>query len=294
MRDILQRRFVTLLILGHGHDRFRRIRVSYPFAAACVALLSLAVAGSLYAPTLLLGSRDRDVELDRLHQENARLNAERKAFDEKIAEVGKRLQSFEVQASLIGRELGVEQLSGELAGGAGGQTQLGGGRRFWFDEDLQGLTSRTSHLDASFNDLGQAFYERMELLAATPNAMPVEGWFSHGYGWRKDPFTGEREFHQGVDIVAQAGTPIIAPADGVVSRGGRFPQLGNSVDLAHGYGYVTRYAHMSGIAVSAGDRVRRGDVIGHVGSTGRSTGPHLHYEVFRDGKRVNPWKYLGL
>jgi murein DD-endopeptidase MepM/ murein hydrolase activator NlpD len=294
MRSILKRRFLTLLILGHGHDRFRRVRVSYPFAMACLAMLVLAIAGSLSMPSLLLDSRDRDLELDWLQQENARLNAERQAFDEKMIQVGRRLQAFEAQASLLGRELGLDQLSGELAGGAGGQTQLGGRQRFWFEEELQGLAFRTEHLDASFDDLGQAFQERMELLAATPNLMPVEGWFSHGYGWRKDPFTGDREFHRGMDIVAQAGTPIIAPADGVVSRGGRFPQLGNSVDLAHGYGYVTRYAHMSEIKVKAGDRVRRGEVIGRVGSTGRSTGPHLHYEVFRDGKRVNPWKYLGL
>jgi len=259
-----------------------------------VMLVVMAIGGGLYAPSLLLGSRDRDVELDRLHQENARLHVERQAFDEKMSEVGGRLQAFEAQASLLGQELGLEQLSGERAGGAGGPTQLGGRQRFWFEEELQGLTFRSEHLEASFDDLGRAFQKRMELLAATPSTMPVEGWFSHGYGWRKDPFTGQREFHRGMDIVAQAGTPIIAPADGVVSRGGRFSQLGNSVDLAHGYGYVTRYAHMSEISVSAGDRVRRGDVIGHVGSTGRSTGPHLHYEVFRDGKRVNPWKYLGL
>ena len=126
-----------------------------------------------------------------------------------------------------------------------------------------------------------------------PNTMPIEGWFSHGFGWRKDPFTGERDFHHGIDIVAPSGSAIAAPADGVVSRAGRFAQIGKSVDVAHGYGFVTRYAHLSDIHVRPGDRVRRGDILGLVGSTGRSTGPHLHYEVFRDGGRVNPWKYLG-
>ena len=123
--------------------------------------------------------------------------------------------------------------------------------------------------------------------------MPVTGWFSDGFGWRKDPRTGKRQFHRGIDIVADAGTPIVAPADGLVSRATRVADYGKMIDLSHGFGYATRYGHLSEILVRPGQRVRRGDVIGRVGSTGRSTGPHLHYEVFRDGRRVNPWKYLG-
>ena len=133
----------------------------------------------------------------------------------------------------------------------------------------------------------------MDQLAATPSGMPAEGWFSHGFGWRKDPFTGEREFHRGVDIVAPMGTAVHAPADGVVARAGRYGELGRSIDIAHGYGYVTRYAHLNEILVRPGDRVERHGLIGRVGTTGRSTGPHLHYEVFRDGRHVNPWNYLG-
>ena len=123
--------------------------------------------------------------------------------------------------------------------------------------------------------------------------MPVEGWFSHGYGWRKDPFTRKRVFHRGIDIVAPANTEIHAPAEGVIVKAGRHSNYGKSVDISHGYGLVTRYAHMNKTLVKAGDRVQRGDLIGLVGSTGRSTGPHLHYEVFRDGRRINPWNYLG-
>ena len=118
-------------------------------------------------------------------------------------------------------------------------------------------------------------------------------WFSHGFGWRKDPFTGRREFHRGIDIVAPVNTGVQASADGVVARSGRSPDLGNVLEIAHGYGYLTRYAHLNEFLVRRGDRVKRGELIGRVGSTGRSTGPHLHYEVFRDGRRVNPWKHLG-
>ena len=131
------------------------------------------------------------------------------------------------------------------------------------------------------------------MLASTPSVMPVEGWLSEGFGWRKDPFTDQRQFHRGIDIVSDTGTTVVAPADGIVSRAVRVPDYGKMIDLSHGFGFVTRYGHLSEILVRPGQRVRRGDPIGRVGSTGRSTGPHLHYEVFRDGRRVNPWKYLG-
>jgi murein DD-endopeptidase MepM/ murein hydrolase activator NlpD len=202
------------------------------------------------------------------------------------------LDAYEIQTRRIAQELGVADLvADEPAAGGAVDVVLQG--RGWLDGETRGLQSRTSALDRSFVQLGAAFQDRVDQLAATPNLMPIEGWFSHGYGWRKDPFTGKREFHRGIDIVADANTEIRAPADGVVSRSGRYSDYGRSIDVAHGYGFVTRYAHMNKALVKPGDRVRRGDVIGLVGSTGRSTGPHLHYEVFRDGRRVNPWKYLG-
>ena len=244
---------------------------------------------SLYAPRLLLQVRSQSVALERLEHENHRLWVERNEFEGTLAEVAEQLDTFEVQAGLLADELGVPASPASVGGAGGGTANAVPRQRFWFEDEIRGLQSRTATLDSSFEQLGEAFRERMGQLAATPNMMPVEGWFSHGFGWRKDPMTGDRDFHRGIDIVALANTEIRAPADGVVSRAGRFPQLGNSLDIAHGYGYVTRYAHMNEILVKPGDRVRRGDTIGLIGSTGRSTGPHLHYEVFRDGRRVNPW-----
>jgi len=205
--------------------------------------------------------------------------------------VSQQIVTFEAQAQRFATELGVSDLPS--AEPSGGQTPAASARRFWFDEEVNGLQSRTENLDRSFVELDAVFQERMDQLAATPRIMPVEGWFSHGFGWRKDPFTGEREFHRGIDIVAPQDTSVQASADGVVARSGRSPDLGKVLEIAHGYGYVTRYAHLNQLLVQRGDRVKRGDLVGRVGSTGRSTGPHLHYEVFRDGRRVNPWKYLG-
>lgn len=139
-------------------------------------------------------------------------------------------------------------------------------------------------------------YEFMEnqksMLSCTPSIWPVKGWVNNGFGYRKSPFTGEREFHKGLDIAATKGSPVIAPADGYVSVTGKDYSFGNFITMSHGYGYKTRYGHLSKILVKKGQAVKRGDTIGLVGSTGRSTGSHLHYEVFVEGIQVNPKRYI--
>jgi murein DD-endopeptidase MepM/ murein hydrolase activator NlpD len=113
-----------------------------------------------------------------------------------------------------------------------------------------------------------------------------------GYGMRTHPVLGGRKNHKGIDLAAPTGTPVYAPADGLVARADWFSSYGNYIQLEHGGELQTRYGHLSGFAVQAGDRVKKGDLIGYVGSTGRSTGPHLHYEVRVAGDSVNPIPYL--
>jgi murein DD-endopeptidase MepM/ murein hydrolase activator NlpD len=129
-------------------------------------------------------------------------------------------------------------------------------------------------------------------LAELPSLWPVEGVITGSFGERIDPFNGEGAFHTGVDISTAYGTPIIAPADGVVLDTSFINGYGRTVILDHGHGFTTLFAHMSGFAVGEGESVHRGDVIGYVGSSGRSTGSHLHYEVRIHNTPVNPHKYL--
>lgn len=129
--------------------------------------------------------------------------------------------------------------------------------------------------------------------ASTPVGEPIgEGWMSSSYGYREDPFTGERAWHGGIDFAGRKGSPVSAVAAGVVTYAGARSGYGNLVEITHGDGYVTRYGHNAEILVQEGDLVRRGDQIAEMGSTGRSTGPHVHLEVFKDGDSVNPWKYV--
>jgi len=129
-------------------------------------------------------------------------------------------------------------------------------------------------------------------MAAAPTLWPVEGPVTGSFGERIDPFNGEGAFHTGVDISAAYGQPIVAPADGVVTFAGESGGYGRLIILDHGQGISTRYGHLAGFAVAMGQSIHRGDVIGYVGQSGRSTGPHLHYEVRIQDVPVNPHKYL--
>ena len=133
---------------------------------------------------------------------------------------------------------------------------------------------------------------RNALAAATPSVWPVAGWLTSLYGNRTDPFTNDQDFHPGLDISADYGQPVIATGDATVAAAGPNGAFGNMVSLDHGFGIMTKYGHLSRIAVMADQRVKRGDVIGYVGSTGRSTGAHLHYEVWMNGKLTNPMTLL--
>jgi murein DD-endopeptidase MepM/ murein hydrolase activator NlpD len=137
------------------------------------------------------------------------------------------------------------------------------------------------------------YYKKNNIkLSSTPSIWPANGWVSSPFGIRRDPFTGRRRFHEGIDITNRIGTPIIAPADGVVVFAGRNGGYGNVIYISHGFGITTRYGHLSKILVKVGQHVQRGDLIGKMGSTGRSTGPHLHYEVRVNNKPVNPINFI--
>ncbi len=147
----------------------------------------------------------------------------------------------------------------------------------------------------SFERIGKLASEKSEELKHLPAARPMEGRIVSGFGYRPDPFHGHIHFHAGIDVVAPVGTKIKAVGDGTVITSGYTEQgYGLQIEINHGYGYVTKYAHLSKSNVKVGQKVKRGDVIGLTGNTGYSTGPHLHYEVIKNGVKVNPYDYYYL
>lgn len=163
-----------------------------------------------------------------------------------------------------------------------------------FERDMKALERQLYSQSRSFDALRKEAFSQRGKVSRIPGIMPInitDYTVSSGYGVRKDPVYGSTAFHAGLDFAAPQGTPVYATADGVVKTAGRAGSYGNRIDIDHGYNYVTRYAHLSKIDVVDGQRVVRGDKIGEVGSTGKSTGPHLHYEVrFRDEPQ-NPVNY---
>ncbi len=144
-----------------------------------------------------------------------------------------------------------------------------------------------------YNDVEKELSNVKDRLEHTPSIWPTKGWNSRGYGMRHDPFTGYKQMHRGIDIANHTGTPVIATADGRIKVSSyQAAGMGKYITIDHGYGFQTRYGHLSKRLVKRGQKVKRGDVIGYMGSTGYSTGPHLHYEVIRNGKFLSPKKYI--
>lgn len=177
-------------------------------------------------------------------------------------------------------------------GGMGGEREPLSTVAAQLQQKLTWLREESVTQEKYLSELKGIVGERKTQWASTPSIWPVRGWVSSGFGRRASPFTGKDTMHGGVDISAPLRTPVIAPAEGTVAFGGSDAGLGNTVTLSHGYGMRTIYGHMDKLKVKTGQHVRRGDVIGWVGSTGLSTGPHLHYEIEVSGTGVDPLKYI--
>ena len=159
-------------------------------------------------------------------------------------------------------------------------------------KNINKLNDDANLREKSFTELLAFLNEQKSFLASTPSLWPVEGWVTSEFGTRKSPFGAGMEFHKGLDISTRFGKEIVAPADGLVVKSGFEQQDGNYVRMEHGHGFETAYLHLSRIAAKQGMRVKRGEIIGYVGDTGRSTGPHLHYAVSLNGVAVDPERFL--
>jgi murein DD-endopeptidase MepM/ murein hydrolase activator NlpD len=157
---------------------------------------------------------------------------------------------------------------------------------------LDQLSAEATRQEQSLQELQAYFQEQKSLLASVPSIWPARGWVTSDFGSRLDPYTSERVMHAGLDIAGEHGKSIMSPAEGTVVFAGLEGGYGNVLVVDHGYGIKTRYGHLAAIKVKPGDKVKRGDIIAAMGNTGRSTGPHLHYEVRVNGIAQNPRKFI--
>ncbi|MCF7820972.1 MAG: M23 family metallopeptidase [Mariprofundaceae bacterium] len=293
----------------------KNYRINRRLLKACaVALVSLTVFGSwgLYD---LYNSNNLKADLqDTRHQ----LELARTLHDQEIARLHSQVAAEKKKMSLYARTLGqlqarisrLDSLGEKLVDVSsldkkefdfGLQPAFGGPRLvqaslagdIGLSDHMQHISTRLSNLDTQLAAIDYLLQGNRIESSARPHAWPSEGgWLSSRFGIRADPFTGERAAHRGVDIANRHGAPVLSTSRGVVTFAGKMKDFGYMVDIEHGYGYKTRYGHLSSLAVKVGDEVSYSQLVGRVGSSGRSTGPHLHYEVHRNGKSLDPVTFL--
>jgi murein DD-endopeptidase MepM/ murein hydrolase activator NlpD len=277
--------FHTIIVVPHARARLRKWRVSNLQIRVVLSLLAvLTLAASFFTWGFFTKTVDR-AEIERLRGENRELRTVNTSFEGDVRQLQEKLADYEDRTMELAIVAGLDPAAGGGEAGVGGTAGAP-------EAGLGGLSRRADRLEGTLDRVEAELHEQMRWISSTPAITPARGILTSGFGIRRDPITRGRAFHSGLDIAAAPGAPVRAAADGVVIRATRSGGLGKAVYLSHGFGLSTRYGHMAKIEVKAGQRVQRGDVIGYVGNTGRSTGYHLHYEVHLDGEPVDPAPYL--
>jgi murein DD-endopeptidase MepM/ murein hydrolase activator NlpD len=289
----MPRRLNTIIVVPHSQAKFFKISFSTRALILAAGACGLAILLSVLAISLTGGAITRSGEVARLRSQNRELAAVNQRLAETISEVQSRLDDFEEQTAKLALAAGMEALPDVLGDRVVPADRFGkGGQYDRLPESPEVLRVQGDWIANQLAEVEKAIARRDEVWSATPSIAPAMGLMTDGFGNRADPVTGRRALHRGLDISARRGTPVNAPADGVVVFTGYTGGLGNTIRIAHGLGYTTVYGHLDTIEVEPGEEVRRGARIGTVGNSGRSTGPHLHYEVHVDGTAVNPLYYI--
>ena len=283
----------TVIVVPHSKADFIKFSFSTRTFVTVAVLLGLTLILSVVAITFTGTAVDRRADVARLESENQELQRVNAELETTIAEVQQRLDEFEERTSRLALAAGMVTEDGEPLTVEGTSPAMNTGGPYSRQHgDPSTLKQQGESIAQRLLWVEEAMVSQEERLSSTPTIAPVIGVITDGFGTRRDPFTGRRAYHHGLDLSARRGTPIVAPADGVVVFAGRKGGMGRMLRISHGFGYQTVYGHLDKILVEPGQDVHRGDEIGLVGNTGRSTGPHLHYEVLKDGRYVNPLYYI--
>jgi murein DD-endopeptidase MepM/ murein hydrolase activator NlpD len=278
----------TVIFVPHARAKLRKWQVTnveIGFAAGAFLLVTLVTCWLAWSH---FNTSVSPAEMSRLRAENAQLRHVNQSFESSIKSLQTKLTTSEDRTRQLAIMAGLENLGSGADVGVGGGMPLDGAA----PGDLHAMHSRAGQLNGMLDAIQAKLGERVRAISSTPTIAPVRGILTSGFGTRSDPMTHGPGLHQGVDIAAAAGQPVYAAADGLVMLAGTATGYGEAIYLAHGFSISTRYGHLSEIDVHPGQRVHRGEMIGRVGSTGRSTGSHLHYEVRLDGNPVNPMAYI--
>ncbi|HEX6737035.1 MAG TPA: M23 family metallopeptidase [Vicinamibacteria bacterium] len=289
----MAKQFYTLIVVPHAKARFRKFQISVKLLKSSLGIAAFLAVGFTVGTFHYASLSAQLWKAQRERVDNSALRAENQEYKQHIGQLKNRVEYLQNMVTKLGVMAGLEQsLPQGPVGGVGGvpgaeslAPSLEVGSLQTMEKSLSELTTRSAKLEE--------FYKSQTVrLSSTPSIWPVRGYLSSGFGNRVDPFTGSRDFHPGIDISTPEGVKVISPADGVVVSCGQKGAYGNAIIIDHGFGVITRYGHLAAFNVKPGQRVKRGDTIAFVGSTGRSTSPHLHYEVWVNDQNQNPIHFI--
>ncbi len=291
---------LTFMVIPDSTGTPRELKLPVWLLVSTVGIALVVTFSSMFFASEYFGDRVTSVQVDNLLQENTDLQNKFDKLSWDLAQADTRFDK------LVAKEVAIrvmfdlppinedERLLGIGGPGQPDLARMSAAQQKAYETEIEvDRLLRLSKFELEkFGEIEIELSNLQDRLNHTPSIWPSRGWNSRGFGMKHDPFTGYKQLHRGIDIANHRGTPIIATADGKVKTVGTFGSLGKLIVLDHGYGFISRYGHLQKWAVKRGQRVKRGDVIGYMGNTGYSTGPHLHYEVWRNGKALNPRDYI--
>ncbi|NLP18215.1 MAG: M23 family metallopeptidase [Firmicutes bacterium] len=313
-----KKKYFTFMLIPHSEGAVRRLRIPWVLIQVCTCLLAGVLICACYFYRDYGRVKSHLPELYQLRETNNRQKGEIETLADQAADLEERLSELDElelqvqellqatsqqspgEVALVasrgsgedGTIMGLRRKSSLLARGGGGAGKEQGALIPLVAESLDNVEMQVDTYRENLEEMLTALEKRQDYLEAKPSIWPARGRITSRYGYRKSPFGSTREFHQGLDIAAPRGTPVLATGAGVVTYAQWRSGYGNTVIIDHGYGFRTFYGHNSSLKVKVGQRVSKGEVIAHMGSTGRSTGSHVHYEVHVNGKPQNPANYL--
>jgi murein DD-endopeptidase MepM/ murein hydrolase activator NlpD len=300
----LDKDYFNVLVFGQKTSKTRHLRIHKKTFKIGLYLLGFALLSTIFFLCDYIQVRKKTFELGQLKQQTQEQRSKIHFFSSKIEDLERQLSTlkdFDKKIRIIANLEKSQETTSVMGMGGPSPSDVREKLKAEKDEkglahqlktDIERLESEATSQEESLSELIRLLQSKKDMLVHTPSIWPVHGWVTSGFGFRVNPFTGLTQMHEGLDISNRVGTPVIATADGIVSDTGKDSSHGNVVVVSHGFGMTSRYFHLNKVFVRAGQKVKRGDRIAEVGTTGRSTGPHLHYEVRVNGIPVNPGRYI--
>jgi murein DD-endopeptidase MepM/ murein hydrolase activator NlpD len=292
-------KYFTVLIVPEKAARVKKLHISKLSVQIALGFLGSFIIAASVMTYLYFNSLEKMSELRSLREVTQNQRLQIMVFSDQIDELKKNMARIKQFDSKLRNITNLESGSSEGMLGLGGPMPDDEGyfsgkvpNTARIQSEVDQLKSEVKVREKSLQEITEYIEDKKSLLASTPSVWPTRGWVTSGFGNRIYPFTGERRMHEGLDIAASYFTPVVSVADGIVTLVGEEDNYGRTVVVDHGYGYSTRFGHLQNFFVRVGQKVRRGQKIGTVGNTGKSTGPHLHYEVRVNGVPTNPKNYI--